>query len=40
MEHIFLWELCHGNQEGGGGSFSGDPEGYVKEGSVDRLLSS
>ena len=31
--------LCQGNHEGRGGSFTGDLEGYVKEGSGDRHLS-
>jgi hypothetical protein len=31
MERLFLWELCEGNLEGG--SFAGDFERYVKEGS-------
>jgi len=26
MEHLSVWELCEGNQEGG--SFTGDAEGY------------
>ena len=30
--------LCEGNLEGGG-SFTGDPEGYVEEGSGDGHLS-
>ena len=29
MEHLSLWELCEGNLKRV--SFSGDPEGYVKE---------
>jgi hypothetical protein len=39
MEHLFLWELFQGNQDGGGG-FTGDLERYVKEGSGDRHFSS
>jgi hypothetical protein len=40
MEHLSLWALCEGNLEGEGGcSFSGDPEGYVEEGSGDKHLS-
>jgi len=38
MEHLSLWALCEGNLEGGGGSFTGDPEGYVKDGSGDGHL--
>jgi hypothetical protein len=34
---LSLRELCEGNMEGG--SFTGDPRGYVKEGSGDRYLS-
>ena len=37
MECLPLWELCKENLEGG--SFMGDPEGYVKEGSGNRHLS-
>jgi len=37
MEHLSLQELCQGNLEGG--FFTGDPEGYVKEGSGNRHLS-
>jgi len=37
MKHLSLWELCEGNLEGG--SFTGDPEGYVEEGSGDGHLS-
>ena len=33
MEHLSLQELCCWNLEGD--SFTGDPEGYVKEGSGD-----
>ena len=29
MGHISARELYEGNLEAGGGSFSGDPEGYV-----------
>jgi hypothetical protein len=29
MEHLSLWALCEGNLEGG--SFTGDPEGYVEK---------
>jgi len=36
-ERLFLWELCKGNLEGG--SFTGDPEEYVKVGSTNRQLS-
>ena len=36
-EHVCLWALCEGNLEGGG-SFTEDPEGYVKEGSGDISL--
>jgi len=36
-EHLSLWTFCEGNLEGG--SFTGNPEGYVKEGSGDgRIL--
>jgi hypothetical protein len=34
--HLPLWALCEGNLEGG--SFTEDPEGYVKEGSDDGHL--
>jgi hypothetical protein len=37
MECLPLWELCEGNLEGG--SFTGDPEGYIKEGSGNRHIS-
>ena len=33
MEHLSPWELCEGNLEGEGGSFSLAPGGCVKEGS-------
>jgi hypothetical protein len=36
MEHLSLWALMRGTWRGG--SFTGDPEGYVKEGSGDRHL--
>jgi len=35
-EHLSLWVLCEGNLEGG--SFTGDPEGFVEEGSCDGHL--
>jgi hypothetical protein len=38
MEHLTLWALCRGNLEGG--SFTGDPEGHIKEGFGNRHLSS
>ena len=38
MERISLWELCEGNLDGGG-SFIGDAEGYVEDGSGDGHLS-
>jgi hypothetical protein len=37
MGHLCLWEFCEGNLEGG--SFAGDPEGYVEEGSGDGHVS-
>jgi len=37
MEHLSLWELCEGNLKGG--SFTGNLEGYVEEGSGDGYLS-
>ena len=37
MQHFSLWELCEGKMEGG--SFTGDPEVYVQEGSGDGHLS-
>jgi hypothetical protein len=37
MEHLSQQELCKGNLEGG--SFAGDLEGYVEEGSGDGHLS-
>jgi hypothetical protein len=36
MEHLSVWALCEGNLEGG--SFTGDPEGYVEEVSGDGHL--
>jgi hypothetical protein len=39
MEHLSVWALCEGKLEGGGSSFTGDPEGYVEEGSGDEHLS-
>jgi len=36
IEHLYLRELCEGNMDGGG-SFTGDLEGYVKEGSGNGL---
>jgi len=36
MECLPLWELCEGNLEGG--FFTGDLEGYVKEGAQNRHL--
>jgi hypothetical protein len=36
-EQLSLWALCKGNLEGG--SFTGDPEGYVEEGSGAEHLS-
>jgi hypothetical protein len=36
MEHFSLWALYEENLEGG--SFTGDPEGYVEEGSCDGHL--
>jgi len=38
MEHLSLWALCEGNLEWGG-SFTGNPEGYVEKGSGDGHLS-
>jgi hypothetical protein len=38
MECFSLLELCEGNLDGGG-SFTGDPEVYVEEGSGDGHLS-
>lgn len=38
VEHLSLRELCEGTWRGGG-SFTGDPGGCVKEGSGDRHLS-
>jgi len=36
---LSLWELCEGELGGGGGgSFTGDSEGYVEEGSGDGHL--
>jgi hypothetical protein len=37
MGHLSLWALCKGIWRGG--SLTGDPEGYVEEGSGDRHLS-
>jgi len=37
-EHLTLWELCEG-EPGGEAPISGDPEGYVKEGSGNMHLS-
>ena len=37
MERLSLWEPFEGNLEVGT-SFTGDPEGYVKEGSGNGLL--
>ena len=37
MERLSQWDLCEGNLERG--SFTGDSEGYVKEGSGDGHLS-
>ena len=37
MEHLSVWDPCEGNLEGG--PSTGDPEGYVKEGSENRYLS-
>jgi len=37
MKHLSLWALIRETWRGEG-SFTGDPEGYVKEGSGDRHL--
>jgi len=37
VEHLSVWELCEGNL-GGGASFTGDLEGYVKKGPGNRNL--
>jgi hypothetical protein len=37
MGHLSVWEVCEGNIEGG--SFTGDSEGRVKEGSGNRQIS-
>jgi len=34
----YLSKGCLGWEPGGGGSFTGDPEGYVEEGSCDEHL--
>ena len=39
MEYLSVWVLCEGNLGGGRGcSFTGEPEGYVEEGSGDGHL--
>jgi len=39
MERLFAGALAGELGGGGGGFFTGDPEGYVKEGSGNRHLS-
>jgi len=39
VERLSMRTLCEGNLEGGGGSFTVDPGGCVKEGSGDGHLS-
>ena len=39
MERLSMGEHCEGNLGGTPDSFTGDPEGYVEEGSGNRHLS-